>query len=82
MAGCGECGGKGHHEITGCPLAIVSEDVWTLHRLVRFMDEGLPPVAGGVLDQAEVFLDAMTFVRAEKHRIEADRERRRSQGAR
>ena len=41
-------------------------------RYAKLYRKGLPPVAGGALDQAAIFIDAAEFVWAEesRHRIE------------
>lgn len=69
---CGECGGKGckdrpdchggHWEITTCPKLLITDDVWTLLKMARFAARGSWPIAGGVLDQAQCFLDACDFI--------------------
>jgi NADPH-dependent 7-cyano-7-deazaguanine reductase QueF-like protein len=60
-SGCGQCR-DGLIEITACPLAIIGADIW---RAIEFADlyaKGLPPVAGGVLQQSNVFIEAARFI--------------------
>jgi len=64
--GCEECGGDGRVDITACPLDIITADVWEVIRMAGFFEKGLPPVAGGVLDQAENFVAAAEFIFAEQ----------------
>ena len=64
-SGCQECNGQGRFEIPACPLDYVTEDVWDVIRLAELFEKGLPPVAGGVLDQAVVFVEAANFIRHE-----------------
>jgi len=66
-SGCEECNNQGTVEITQCPLELVTPDVWEIIRLVEFYEKGLPPVAGGTLNQAKVFNDAAMFVMKEKN---------------
>ena len=61
-AGCEHCGPTGRLQITDCPLCVVPEDAWQLLRLARLYEKGLPPVAGGALDQAAAFVEACDFV--------------------
>jgi len=41
--------------------------------LVDLFDEGLPPVAGGALDQAASFLEAARRFKTEEQRAKAER---------
>jgi len=70
---CPACGGRGcsacragEIEITRCPLEIITADVWQVIQYAEFFEKGLPPVAGGVTDQAAVFLEAAQFVFGEQ----------------
>ena len=56
------CGGHGKIEITCCPLEIIPDDVWDVIDYAELYEKGLPPIAGGALDQAKVFLDAARFI--------------------
>lgn len=60
--GCEECKGTGKIKITCCPLEMITRDVWELIALAELFEKGLPPVAGGVLDQAKIFVDAARLV--------------------
>lgn len=44
--------------MTGCPLEIIGPDVWRAIELAGLYEKGLPPVAGGSLDQAAIFVQA------------------------
>jgi len=60
--GCPECGGRGDYEV-GVPIEeYVTADVWQTIQYARLYEKGLPPVAGGALDQAAVFVDACLFI--------------------
>ncbi len=60
--GCIECEDTGKFAITKCPLEFITTDVFELIALAELFEKGLPPVAGGVLDQAKIFVDAARFV--------------------
>ncbi len=42
------------------------DDVWEAIELARLFRRGIPPIAGGVLDQTAKFLEAAKFVWAEE----------------
>ena len=52
--------------MTQCPLEVITPDIWRVIRLAGFYEKGLPPVAGGVLDQANVFIEAAELIFAEQ----------------
>jgi len=43
-------------------LKLITEDVWEIISLSELFEKGLPPVIGGVLDQAKIFVNAASFV--------------------
>jgi hypothetical protein len=63
--GCEECK-EGQIDITECPLELITEDVWQVIRFAELYEKGLPPIAGGALEQAKVFVDAAQFIMNEK----------------
>lgn len=70
---CPMCGGRGCRrcragkiEITGCPILKVEPETWEIIKFTRLYEKGLPPVAGGALDQAKGFIDAAGFIFAEE----------------
>ena len=63
--GCAECK-DGNIDITECPLNLITADVWQAIRFAELYEKGLPPVAGGAMDQAKVFVDAAQFIMNEK----------------
>ena len=65
-AGCEECEERGSITIMGCPLDVITGDVWEIIALTELFEKGLPPVAGGVLDQAKCFIDAARFIFSEQ----------------
>jgi len=60
--GCEECEGSGKIKITCCPLEYITEDVWEVIRYAELYEKGLPPVAGGALDQAANFIKAAMYI--------------------
>ena len=59
-------------EITDCPKRCIGVDVLRAIRLSDLMKQGLPPVAGGVLDQSAWFVSFHEAFRAEEVRAEAE----------
>lgn len=49
-----------------CPLTMVSDDVWELISAADLYAKGMPPVAGGTLDQAYSFVAGCRAVWAEE----------------
>ena len=49
-------------EITGCPLEIITSDIWEVMHYAELYEKGLPPMAGGALDQARQFTDACRLI--------------------
>ena len=81
--GCRLCvkdGRPGELEITRCPLDDIAPDAMECLELVALFREGLPPVAGGTLDQTESFLQAALFVWSDQNEAEAQTMRRRDHG--
>ncbi|MHC4617208.1 MAG: hypothetical protein ACYTEQ_05585 [Planctomycetota bacterium] len=60
--GCRDCEQTGRLRLTQCPLAYVSRDIWQGIEYAELFEKGLPPVAGGVADQAKVFIDIARFI--------------------
>jgi NADPH-dependent 7-cyano-7-deazaguanine reductase QueF-like protein len=60
--GCEFCRKKGTVEITQCPLKIVTSDIWLAIELAELYEKGLPPVAGGSLEQSKMFVESARFV--------------------
>jgi len=64
--GCLECDDSGILKIARCPLELISGDVWEIITLAELFEKGLPPVAGGVLEQAKTFVETAKFIFREK----------------
>lgn len=68
MGECDECD-DGHFTIAECPKRLVDGEIIETIELAGMYEKGLPPVAGGVLDQAHWFAAACRFVWAEQSRL-------------
>jgi glycine/D-amino acid oxidase-like deaminating enzyme len=55
--------------VTGCPLEDLPAVVWDILEAAELMRKGLPPVAGGLLDQARGFVDAARYVWATRREL-------------
>ncbi len=55
--GCEECD-DGQYKVIGCPNAYCREVIPAVN-MVDLFEKGLPPIAGGVLDQAAWFIDCV-----------------------
>lgn len=75
-AGCDDCGGTGYVEIADCPKRCIEPNLLRAIRLADLMKQGLPPVAGGVLDQSSWFISFYECFRSEENRAEAESYRR------
>lgn len=64
--GCSSCGDRGDFELTSCPNRYVGHDAADTLQYVGLCENGLPPVAGGALDQTQWFMDALSFVSNER----------------
>ena len=56
--GCERCGKRGRLTIDGCPKRLIGGDLATMLGYAALYEQGLPPVAGGALDQSRWFIDA------------------------
>jgi len=70
--GCQECNGEGRYRLTTCPKRELPEWMGDFLRAAKWMEKGLPPVAGGSQDQANWFLDACGYLEKVKARIEIE----------
>lgn len=64
--GCEQCQNTGAITITGCPMEMITSEVCEVIALTELFEKGLPPVAGGTLDQAKIFVDAARFIFGEQ----------------
>jgi hypothetical protein len=71
---CNVCDGAGHTELRTCPKMSVSGDVWGMMLQVELFEKGMPPLAGGSLDQTEAFLDVMEFVWSQRASLRPSKE--------
>lgn len=66
--GCKGCDEKGEIDITECPLETITNDVREIIALTELFQKGLPPISGGTLEQAKVFVEAARFIIGEEQR--------------
>lgn len=64
--GCSACEGSGRFSVTECPRKLVPHEAWEMIEAADMTRRGLPPVAGGSLDQTQTFLDACRFIWADE----------------
>jgi len=48
---------------------LVTEDVWEVIKYAELYQKGLPPIAGGALDQTQSFIEAARFIFEEENKI-------------
>lgn len=66
---CDECDGQGEIDIDRCPLLVIAPDVWEVLKYAGLYEKGLPPVAGGALDQSDWFLSAAEYIFEQEQRL-------------
>lgn len=66
--GCKYCNDTGEILIVGCPLKVIPAEIWDIIELAELYEKGLPPIAGGSLDQMRAFVAAFRIVTQEKAR--------------
>jgi hypothetical protein len=68
---CESCHGSGVFQIAGCPKEVVTRDAIDACKYVKIAEKHLP-LAGGILDQTQSFLDAYEWITAEGKKWEAE----------
>ena len=66
-SGCPICDDIGTLDLIGCPLEIIDPGTWELIDYADLYRKGLPPVAGGALDQTAFFLAAARWIFSEQN---------------
>lgn len=74
--GCSHCT-EGVFPLNGCPNAFCGKMV-TLIDVIDLFGKGLPPVAGGTLDQSVSFIQAVSFFENEERKVRNERSSRNS----
>jgi len=64
---CDSCGKTGMMPVEDCPEKLITPDIWEAIELANLWEKGIPPVAGGALDQAQSFVSAARFIFAEQN---------------
>lgn len=60
--GCAACDDYGRIKITGCPRALVTDDVWQAFQAAALARKGSWPNAGGWLDQPRTLVDGVQMI--------------------
>jgi len=63
---CPQCDGSGQMKITECPEKLITDDIWEAIEASSFWEKGIPPVAGGMLDQTHIFIMAARIIISEQ----------------
>ncbi len=63
---CMVCGQTGQIEIAECPLRIIDAETWQILEISDLFADGLPPIAGGVMDQTVSFICAHRLIQNKK----------------
>jgi len=63
--GCDVCLYIGCYPVVDCPIKYIDDEIWSVIEYAMLYEKGLPPIAGGALDQAHSFVDAARFVHNE-----------------
>lgn len=69
--GCESCKGTGVYSLTVCPWQEIDRPTLELSKYVKAAEKHLP-LAGGLLDQTQSFVDAMDWINAEHRRWEKE----------
>lgn len=59
---CELCSGSGKEPVYRCPVKLVTPDISYFFKFYAMYKQGYLPVAGGVLDQASLFMQAAAIV--------------------
>ena len=65
--GCEDCNDVGAIEIKDCPLEVIDDKTLEVIEYAELWQKGIPPIAGGALDQAYTFTQAARFVWSERN---------------
>lgn len=69
--GCEHCT-NGYQVIDSCPRKLIDGDAYECLLLAEMYEKGLPPVAGGTLDQSQWFLSLYRYAQNQKSVIESN----------
>ena len=73
---CPDCNGEGEIISKRCPKSWLDRECYDFLYLVTQMNEGLPPVDGGLLAQEAYFIDCARIFADERARLERSRNRK------
>ena len=74
--GCDECNGKGYFEVSRCPKEYVGHKISHAANLLSYVNKGLLPDSGGVLDQSAWMVTTWDAIESDCAKIEEERRRR------
>lgn len=74
--GCQRCEHQGYFYLSECPKQLVDSELYRMTRLAAYLENGLPPVAGGSLDQSAWFMEFVSTLQLETRNAEAELWRR------
>lgn len=74
--GCSECNSTGKRPIYRCPRASVSRFAVDALRLLALYEQGAFPAAGGLMDQAAAYVEAMQCLTVEVSRARDEESKR------
>ncbi len=74
--GCSECNQSGRIRIDTCPQEMIDNDTVDIMRIAGFWKQGIPPMAGGYMDQLDNVAEACSYIWSEQNRaMEASRKK-------
>lgn len=73
---CEHCGGDGFFLLKQCPNVECDQEIRDMCPLADLFKEGLPPGAGGSMDQSQWFFSAFLRLTSDENKIEAAKNRK------
>lgn len=70
--GCTTCRGLGYRKLTCCPKELITPEVTELIASADWAQKGLPPVAGGLLNQCMSWVEGVEVYRAASAQCELE----------
>jgi len=70
-SGCDDCV-DGYFELNECPKQFCGNKIGEFIMHAELTQKGMPPIAGGTLDQSASFMDAASYYWAEMDRAKAE----------
>lgn len=70
--GCEACDHQGYFYLRQCPKQQIDSELYGMTRLASFLEKGIPPIAGGSLEQSAWFMDFAATLQLEMKLAEAE----------